>query len=63
MELKDVKKAIVMKQHVIYQDIEYYVTGYMLRLSNNKLVHLVELHDIRANSVTSGELEKVKIKE
>jgi hypothetical protein len=58
MELKDVKQAITSKTIVKYDNTNYKITAYILRLNGREWQHLVELKDLKAKS--SVRIVKIK---
>ena len=61
MDIKEVKEAITKGKLVTYDDSNYIVTAYILRF-NGKWQHLLELKDLKANSVRIVPIEKVEVK-
>ena len=62
MDIKEVKEAISKGKLVTYDDSSYIVTAYILRF-NGKWQHLLELKDLKANSVRIVPIERVEVKE
>ena len=62
MQLADIKPAISAKTHVTYCDITYRITGITMRLHDSEWIYQLELHDLKANSVTIARIEDVEIK-
>ena len=60
MDIKEVKEAITKGKLVAYDDSNYIVTAYILRF-NNGWQHLLELKDLKANSVRIVPMEKVEV--
>ena len=60
MDIKTVKEAITKGKLVTYDDSNYIVTAYILRF-NGKWQHLLELKDLKANSVRIVPMEKVEV--
>mgnify|MGYP000999948490 FL=1 len=60
MDIKEVKEAITKGKLVTYDDSNYIVTAYILRF-NGKWQHLLELKDLKANSVRIVPMEKVEV--
>ena len=44
---------------VIHNGIEYYPTAYELSFDKGQPVHTAILHDLKANSITNADLERV----
>lgn len=61
VDRKTAIECIMNKKHVVFNDIIYYPTAYILRIRNNQWSHELELHDLKANSITSAEMEKVEV--
>ena len=62
MQLTDIKPAISAKTHVTYCGITYRITGITMRLQDSEWIYQLELHDLKANSVTIARIEDVEIK-
>jgi glycyl-tRNA synthetase alpha subunit len=62
MQLKDIKPAMSAKTHVTYCDITYRITGIIMRLQDSEWIYQLELHDLKANSVTIARIEDVEVK-
>ena len=60
MDIKTVKEALSKRKSVTYDDSSYIVTAYILRF-NNGWQHLLELKDLKANSVRIVPMEKVEV--
>lgn len=50
MELKDVKQAIANGTIVKYDNTNYKITAYILRLNGREWQHLLELKDLKTKS-------------
>lgn len=61
MKIEQVKPAISAKTHVTHRGIIYHITGIIMRLQGSEWVYLLELHDLKANSVTVARIEDVEI--
>ena len=62
MQLTEIKPAISAKTHVTYRDITYRITGITMRIQGSEWIYQLELHDLKANSVTIARIEDVEIK-
>ena len=62
MQLADIKPAMSSKTHVTYRGITYHITGITMRLHDSEWIYQLELHDLKANSVTIARIEDVEIK-
>lgn len=60
MDIKAVKEALNKGKLVTYDNSNYNVTAYILRF-NGKWQHLLELKDLKANSVRIVPMEKVEV--
>jgi hypothetical protein len=60
MELKTVKEALTKGKLVTYDNSDYVITAYILRF-NGKWQHLLELKDLKANSVRIVPIERVEV--
>ena len=54
-----VKENVPNELKVIHNGIEYYPVSYKLSFDNGKPTHTAILHDLKANSITSADLERV----
>lgn len=63
MDIKEVKEVIASKKLVTYDGTNYTVTAYILRLINGKWSHILELKDLKANSVRIVLMERVEVEE
>jgi len=61
MQLADVKTAIAKKTIVTYDGIDYTVTAVIMRIHHKKMkwYYQLELKDLKANSVSIADMEKV----
>jgi hypothetical protein len=62
MDVKEVKEVIASRKLVTYDNTDYIVTAYILRLIDRKWQHTLELKDLKANSVRIVLMEKVEVK-
>ena len=60
MDIKEVKEALSKRKLVTYDNSDYVITTYILRF-NGKWQHLLELKDLKANSVRIVPIEKVEV--
>lgn len=63
MKIEQVKPAMSTRQPVQYAGADYYITACIMRLVNGEWRYSLELHDLRANSVTIARIEEVELKE
>ena len=63
MKIEEVKKTIAQKTLVTYDNTDYTVTAYILRIIKGKWQHTLELKDLKANSMRIVPMEKVEVKE
>jgi hypothetical protein len=61
MTLQEVKPAMTAQTRVIHRGIEYYITGCTMRLRGGEWYYQLELHDLRANSVTIADIKNVEL--
>ena len=61
MQLADIKPAIANRIIVSYKGTDYYVTGCIARFQDSEWIYQLELHDLKANSVTIARIEEVEI--
>lgn len=54
-----IKENVPDELKVIYNGIAYYPVSYELSFDNGKPTHTAILHDLKANSITSADLERV----
>ena len=54
-----IKENVPDELKVIYNGIAYYPVSYELSFDNGKPTHTAILHDLKANSITSADVEKV----
>lgn len=59
-EVCGIKENVPDDLKVIYNGIIYYPVAYKLSFNNGKTQHTAILHDLKANSITSADLEAVK---
>lgn len=61
MQLADVKTAIAKKTIVTYDGIDYTVTAVIMRIHHKEMkwYYQLELKDLKANSVSIADMEKV----
>ena len=57
--ISGIKENVPNELKVIHNGIEYYPTAYELSFDKGKPVHTAILHDLKANSITSADLERV----
>ena len=55
-----IKENVPNELKVIHNGIEYYPISYELSFDNGQPTHTAILHDLKANSITSAYLERVK---
>ena len=48
------------KTHVRHRGIDYYITGCIMRLNGAEWKYAIELHDLKANSVTIADIKDVE---
>lgn len=58
-EVCGIKENVPDDLKVIYNGIIYYPVAYELSFNNGKTQHTAILHDLKANSITSADLEAV----
>jgi len=63
MDVKEVKEVIASKKLITYDNVDYTVTAYVLRLIDRKWQHTLELKDLKANSVRIVPMEKVEVRD
>lgn len=61
MDIKEVKEAIASRKLVTYDNTNYTVTAYILRLIDRKWQHTLELKDLKTNSVRTVPMGKVEV--
>lgn len=61
MDVKAVKEVISNKKLVTYDNANYTVTAYILRLIDGKWQHTLELKDLKAKSVRIVPIGKVEV--
>ena len=54
-----IKENVPNELKVIYNGIAYYPVSYELSFDNGKPTHTAILHDLKANSITNANLERV----
>ena len=54
-----IKENVPNELKVIHNGIAYYPVSYELSFDNGKPTHTAILHDLKANSITSADLERV----
>ena len=54
-----IKENVPDELKVIYNGIAYYPVSYELSFDNGKPTHTAILHDLKANSITSADLERM----
>ena len=57
--ISGIKENVPDELKVIYNGIAYYPVSYELSFDNGKPTHTAILHDLKANSITSADLERV----
>ena len=62
MQLTEIKPAIANRIIVSYKGTDYYVTGCIARFQDSEWIYQLELHDLKANSVTIAKMNEVEIK-
>ena len=55
----NIKQNVPDDLKVIYNDVVYYPVAYELSFENGQTVHKAILHDLKANSITNANLERV----
>lgn len=63
MQISEAKPAISTRAPVEYRGIDYYITACIMRLSGTEWKYSLELHDLKINSVTIADIDKVILKE
>jgi len=59
---KDVHGAMREKTIVQFDGISYYITGFIQRINDKGVFYFIlELHDLKANSVTIADIAKVTL--
>jgi len=59
---KDVHEAMREKTLVEHNGIKYYITGFTQKIDvSGKFYFVLELHDLKANSVTIADINKVNL--
>lgn len=61
MKIEQVKSAMSEKTTVKYKNISYHITGIIMRLNGSEWVYLLELHDLKANSITIAKLSEANL--
>ena len=61
MELKELKPAIARHLLAECDGVRYTVNAGIIRVKENKWQYYAELKDLKANSVTIAEIEKVRL--
>lgn len=64
MDLSDVKKAMVTKQPVTHNDIEYsHISACILKFDGKEFYYSLELYDKNGRSVATARMDKVMLNE
>lgn len=63
MKIEEVKKVIAYKKLVTYKDMTFTVNAVTLRLKDREWYYVLELQDLKANSVINALMKDVEVKE
>lgn len=61
MKIDQVKSAMLSKSLATYCNLNYHITGCIMRICENAWYYQLELHDLKANSVIIARIEDVEI--
>ena len=62
MKIEDVSEHMEKKTVIVHSGCRYYISGVISRIKKGKWFYEIELHDLKANSVTVVNLEDIKEK-
>lgn len=63
MKIEEVKKVIAYKKLVTFQGMTFTVNAVTLRLKDREWYYVLELQDLKANSVINALIKDVEVKE